>query len=310
MIGYISRRVVHSIPVILGIVLAAFLLIRLAPGDPASVLLGPRATEETLALLRAQLALDQPLPVQFAAYVGGILTFDFGTSTVHRAPVEEIIGSRYLVSLSLLSFAVLIALVIAVPLGLLSAIRRNRLTDHLVRLLTMITFAMPAFWLGLMLVLIFSLWLDLVPTSGLGREPVTYVLSLVLPALTIGLYLAPMLLRSLRSSSIETLGSEFIEATRARGLSERRVVFRHVLRNSLVAMVTVLGVNVGFLLSGAVVIENVFAIPGLGSLLVSSIIARDFPVIQTLTLVFGITVIGVNLLTDLTYAWLDPRVRL
>jgi peptide/nickel transport system permease protein len=309
-IGYVSRRVLQSIPVILGIVLAAFLLIRLAPGDRASVLLGPRATVETLALLRDRLALDEPLPVQFLAYVGGIVTLDFGTSTVHRAPVEEIIGSRFLVSLSLLGFAILIALLLAVPLGLLSALRRNRLTDHMVRLLTMITFAMPAFWLGLMLVLVFSLWLDLLPTSGLGRDPVSFMLSLVLPALTIGLYLAPMLLRSLRSSAIETLGSEFIEAARARGLAEQRVVFRHVLRNSLVAMVTVLGVSIGFLLSGAVVVENVFAIPGLGSLLVSSVVARDFPMIQALTLVFGICVIAVNLLTDLAYAALDPRVRL
>jgi peptide/nickel transport system permease protein len=214
------------------------------------------------------------------------------------------------VSLALLSYAVVISLLIAIPLGLLSALRRNRLTDHVVRLLTMVTFAMPAFWLGLMLVLLFSLWLDLVPTSGLGRDAPSFVLSLTLPALTIGLYLAPMLLRSLRTSAIETLGSEFIESARARGLPERRVVSRHVLRNSLVAMITVLGVNVGFLLSGAVVVENVFAIPGLGSLLVSSIVARDFAVIQTLTLVFGIGVIAVNLLTDLSYAWLDPRVRL
>jgi peptide/nickel transport system permease protein len=308
--GYVSRRILQSLPVIVGIVLVSFLLIRLAPGDPASVLLGPRATPESLAALRAQLALDQPLPVQLAAYLGSVAVLDFGTSTVHRAPVAEVLGGRLFVSLALLAYAVIISLLIAVPLGLLSALRRNRLTDHAVRLLTMVTFAMPAFWLGLMLVLLFSLWLGLLPTSGLGREPLPFVLSLTLPALTMGLYLAPLLLRSLRSSAVETLGSEFIEAARARGLSERRIVSRHVLRNSLMAMITVLGVNIGFLLSGAVVIENVFAIPGLGSLLVSSIVARDFAVIQTLTLVFGVAVIAINILTDLSYAWLDPRVRL
>ena len=310
MTGYVSRRIVASVPVLFGIVLAAFLLIRLAPGDPASVLLGTRATPETLAALRERLALDDGLFDQFLAYLGGIGSLEFGTSTVHRAPVSEILGSRILVSIALLGYAVIISLLIAIPLGLISALRRNRLIDHVVRLLTMVTFAMPAFWLGLMLVLVFSLWLGLVPTSGLGRDPLAVVPSLTLPALTIGLYLAPMLLRSLRTSAIETLGSEFIEAARARGLSESRVVFRHVLRNSLIAMITVLGVNVGFLLSGAVVVENVFAIPGVGSLLVSSIVARDFAVIQTLTLVFGASVIAVNLLTDLSYAWLDPRVRL
>ena len=310
MIGYASRRLAQSIPVILGIVLAAFLLIRLAPGDPASVLLGSRATEESLAALRERLALDEPLPVQFLAYLGGVATLEFGTSTVYRAPVADVTGNRFLVSLALLGYAVLIAVLIAVPLGLLSALRRNRLTDHVVRLLTMVTFAMPAFWLGLMLVILFSLWLGWLPTSGLGRDPLAFGLSLTLPALTIGLYLAPMLLRSLRSSAVETLGSEHIEAARARGLSERRVVLRHVLRNSLIAMITVLGVNVGFLLSGAVVVENVFAIPGVGTLLVSSIIARDFAVVQTLTLLFGVSVIVINLLTDVSYAKLDPRVRL
>jgi peptide/nickel transport system permease protein len=171
-------------------------------------------------------------------------------------------------------------------------------------------FAMPAFWTGLLLVLFFALRLKLFPTSGLGSGPINYFRSLTLPSITIGFYLAPVLLRSLRASVIETLTAEFVEAARARGLSERRVLFKHVLRNSLIAMITVLGINIGFLISGAVVIENIFALPGLGSLLVSSILARDYPVIQALTLVFGLAVIVVNFLVDLSYATLDPRVRL
>lgn len=169
---------------------------------------------------------------------------------------------------------------------------------------------MPAFWTALLLVLFFSLRLGIFPTSGLGEGFASLVLSLTLPAVTIGFYLAPVLLRSLRASLIETLAAEYIEAARARGLSERRVLLKHVLRNSLIAMITVLGVNIGFLISGAVVVENVFAIPGLGSLMVSSIIARDYPVIVALTLVFGVIVMVVNLLVDLSYAILDPRIRL
>jgi peptide/nickel transport system permease protein len=168
---------------------------------------------------------------------------------------------------------------------------------------------MPAFWMALLLVLIFSIRLRIFPTSGLGRDALGYWVSLTLPAVTIGFYLAPVLLRSLRASLIDILSAEFVEAARARGLSENRVLYKHVLRNSLIAMVTVLGVNVGFLISGAVVIETVFSIPGLGSLMVASVIARDYPVVVALTLVLGVAVLAANLLVDLSYAVLDPRIR-
>lgn len=310
MTAFLARRAALALPVLAGLLVAAFLLIRLIPGDPTTLLLGIRASDEAQAALRAKFALDLPLSDQFLAFLRGALVLDFGDSIVHRAPVSSILGTRIAVTAGLLLLAVLIALLIAVPLGLLSALRRNRLTDHLIRLASMVTFAMPAFWLALVLVMVFSLWLGIFPTSGLGRDPVDVPRRLFLPALTIGLYLAPVLLRTLRSSVIETLGHEFVEAARSRGLSERRVIGRHVLRNSLVTMVTLLGVNIGFLLSGAVVVENVFALPGLGSLLVSSIIARDYPVVQALVLVFGLGVLLVNLATDLAYARLDPRVRL
>jgi peptide/nickel transport system permease protein len=307
--AFLARRAALALPVLAGLLIAAFLLIRLIPGDPTTLLLGIRATDEAQAALRAKFALDLPLTDQFLAFLRGAVVLDFGDSIVHRAPVTSILGTRIAVTGGLLLLAVLIALLIAVALGLVSALRRNRLPDHVIRLVSMVTFAMPAFWLALVLVMIFSLWLGIFPTSGLGRDPVDVPRRLFLPALTIGLYLAPVLLRTLRSSVIETLGHEFVEAARSRGLSERRVIGRHVLRNSLVTMVTLLGVNIGFLLSGAVVVENVFALPGLGSLLVSSIVARDYPVVQALVLVFGLLVILVNLVTDLAYARLDPRVR-
>lgn len=307
---YISRRLVQAIPVLIAVTLIAFSLIHLVPGDPARVMLGARATEETVALLREQLGLNKPLATQYINFVLNAVRLEFGNSLFLRAPVGPIIVDRASNSVSLLLYSIVVSLLIAVPLAMLSAVRRNRPEDHVVRLFTTITFAMPAFWTALILVLIFSLRLGLFPTSGLGQGLPNLILSLTLPAVTVGFYLAPVLLRSLRASLIETLSAEFIEAARARGLSERRVLFKHVLRNSLIAMITVLGVNIGFLISGAVVVENVFAIPGLGSLMVTSIVARDYPVVIALTLVFGVAVVFVNLLVDLSYAILDPRIRL
>jgi len=307
---YMSRRIIQSIPVLIAVTLIAFSLIHLVPGDPVRLMLGIRASDEAVAILREQLGLDKPLPQQYIDFVVNAVRLDFGQSLFLRAPINELIAARAKNSLSLLVFSVLVSLLIAVPLALLAAVQRNRPADHLVRLFTTITFAMPAFWTALLLVLIFGLRLRLFPTSGLGRGPAEYLISLTLPSITIGFYLAPVLLRSLRASLIETLSAEFIEAARARGLSEGRVLFKHVLRNSLIAMITVLGVNIGFLISGAVVIENVFSIPGMGSLMVTSIVARDYPVVVALTLVFGVAVIFVNLLVDLSYAILDPRIRL
>jgi peptide/nickel transport system permease protein len=296
--------------VLIAVTLIAFSIIHLVPGDPVRLMLGTRATDEAIAILRGQLGLDKPLHQQYVDFIVNAFRLDFGTSLTLRTDIGSLIAQRAKNSAQLLIYSILVSLVIAVPLAILAAVRRNRPADHLVRLFTTVTFAMPAFWTALLLVLIFSIRFDIFPTSGLGEGLLELLLSLTLPAITIGFYLAPVLLRSLRSSLIETLSAEFVESARARGLSERRVLFKHVLRNSLIAMITVLGVNIGFLISGAVVIENVFSIPGLGSLMVTSIISRDYPVIVALTLVFGVIVIFVNLLVDLSYALLDPRIRL
>ena len=310
MFAYIGRRIIQAIPVLIIVTLVAFALIHLIPGDPVKIMLSSRATPEAIKTVRHQLGLDRPLPIQYLRFLAGAIRMKFGNSLFLRTSIGPIIAKRATTSIALLVYSVLVSLVIAVPLAIISAVKRNRPTDHIVRMFSTFAFAMPAFWTGLLLVLFFALRLKLFPTSGVGEGPIDYIRSLTLPSVTIGFYLAPVLLRSLRASVIETLTAEFVEAARARGLRERRVLFKHVLRNSLIAMITVLGVNVGFLISGAVVIENIFALPGLGSLLVSSILARDYPVIQALTLVFGVTVIVVNLLVDLSYAALDPRVRL
>lgn len=303
-------RILQALVTIWGVASVAFLLLRLAPGDPARVVLGPRATPETLRHLRHQLGIDGSIAHQYVTYVGRLLHGDLGTSTTFTAPVTSIVGPRIVPSLLLVGFSLVIVCALTLPLAMWSARRRNRPVDHSIRALSTMTFAMPSFWLGLLLVYLLSLKLALFPAAGYGTGVAGVLRSLALPAVTLALATFPVFLRSLRSSMIDMLSSEFVNATRARGLSERRVIVRHVLRNSLTSTVTLLGFSAGVLLSFAVVIENVFGIPGLGSLLVSSIAARDYPVTQALVFILGTAVVVCSLLTDLAYVALDPRVRL
>jgi peptide/nickel transport system permease protein len=307
---FVLSRLLQTIPVLFGVTLGAFLVVHLVPGDPARIMLGSHASAEAVANLRHQLGLDRPLLVQYLDFVRQTVTLDFGNSIMQRLPVADLLATRLVPSLLLIGLSLLFALVFAIPLGILSAIRRNRLTDHVIRLLTLVTFTMPPFWLGLILILIFAVQLGWVPTSGYGETMGEHLGALILPSITLGMWVAPLFLRTLRSSIIENLSSEVTEAARARGYSDLRVMMRHVLPNSLIAMVTFVGISAGVLFSGTVIVESVFAIPGVGSLLVTAIIQRDFPVIQALTLVFGVAVVVVNFLTDVAYARLDPRVRL
>jgi len=309
-IAFLGRRLLQTVPVIVGITLASFVLIHLVPGDPIRIMLGGKASEERIAQIEHELELDEPLPLQYVTFVAGATHGDLGESIILRRPVSGIVGERLGPSLFLLVYATLIGIVLSVPLGIVSALYRNRPIDHAIRLLTLVAFAMPPFWLALILIRNLSLGLGIFPVSGYGEGFFGHVHSLTLPALTIGLFLTSMLVRSLRSSLIDVFSEEYIEAARARGLSEARVVLRHGLRNALVATLTVLTVNLGWLIGGAVVIEKVFDVPGLGQLLVDSIFTRDFPVLQGLTLVFGVLVIAINLLSDAAYAAIDPRVRL
>jgi peptide/nickel transport system permease protein len=309
MLRFLGLRLIHTLPVIVGITLAAFVLIHAVPGDPIRIMLGGKAPQARIDAVERELGIDRPLPEQYVDFVVGVPQGDLGQSIILRRPVSSVVGERLGPSVFLLAYATLIAVALALPLGIASALRRNRITDHLIRLLTLVAFAMPAFWLGLILIRNLSLNLGAFPVAGYGSGFLDNAHHLTLPALTIGLFLAAMLVRSLRSSLIEVLSAEYIEAARARGLSESRVVLKHALRNSLIATITVLAVNLGWLISSAVVIERVFDIPGLGHLLVESIYTRDFPTIQALTLVFGLLVISINLLSDLAYAAVDPRVR-
>jgi peptide/nickel transport system permease protein len=306
---YLLRRGLQALPVIAGISIVAFFLLRLVPGDPIRTMLGPRASESAVELLRARYGLDQPIPLQYLMFLRDAFRLDLGDSITFHRPVVDLIGARLGTTALLIAYAAFISIVVAVPLATYSAIRANRVPDHLIRLVMMVTFAMPAFWLGLLLILVFSLNLHLFPASGIGDDLPSMIRSLTLPAVTIGLYLAPVIIRSLRGSMIESLQAEYVEAARARGLPEDLILRRHVLRTSLIATVTIVGVNLGFLISGTVVVESVFAIPGIGTLLVNSVATRDFPLVQGLALFLGVAVVLLSLGTDVLNTLLDPRIR-
>jgi len=308
--GYLARRGLHAVLVLFIVTFVAFLLIHLVPGDPVRIMLGAHAPPSAVAQVRRQLGLDRSLVSQFGSFLGGLPRGDLGTSISLQRPVRDIVGPRIWPSVFLLVYGTLISLLVAVPLGVCSALYRNRPADHTIRVVATVGLAMPSFWFGLLLVELFSLRLGWLPVSGYGSGFLGHLESLTLPAITVGIYLAPLIIRTLRSSLIETLSADFVTSARARGFSETRVVGKHALRNALIATITILAINIGYLISGSVVIENVFAIPGLGSLLVSSIQMRDFPTISALTLIFGVLVILTNLLADLSYALVDPRIRI
>jgi peptide/nickel transport system permease protein len=310
MLRYLSGRILEMIPVALLMSLAAFMIIQLVPGDPVVLNLGLKATPARVAEKRAELGLDRPLPEQYVEFVKGAVTFDFGRSIDSGEPVSSLIGRRVWPSLLLLGYALVITLLIAVPLAILAAVRRRSWVDQAIRLMTTLTYVMPQFWLALLLVWVVSVQLGWVPSSDYGETFGDHIRGLTLPAITIGLSQSPTLLRLLRSSMIETLGSEYIEAARARGLSETRVIGKHALRPSSGSPLTLLGFSLAVLLSATVVVETIFSIPGLGSLIVRAVAERDFPVVQALTLLFGLAVLLVSLIFDLIYAVVDPRVRL
>lgn len=310
MLGYFVHRLLLAIVVLFGLAVSTFLLIHLVPGDPVQTTLGNRATAESIATAREQLGLDDSLPTQFWTFVSNAVTGDLGYSLTQNAPVGELVGQRVAPSLILIAYGLVVSLVVGIPLAVIAALRPNGIVDHGIRLLTTFAFAMPAFWLGLMLALIFGLGLKWFPVSGYESGIGGVLKTLTLPALTLGLALATIVVRTLRSGVLEVLQTEYIEAARSRGLSERRVVVKHALRNAIMPTLTVLSVNLGFLIGGTVVVEAVFQIPGLGSLLLQSVQRRDYELVQGLALLAGSAVVFISLATDLLQAYVDPRVRL
>jgi ABC-type dipeptide/oligopeptide/nickel transport system permease component len=309
-LSYLLRRLGLAVIVLFGLLVATFFMIHLVPGDPVRLVLAGRANPATIARLRHELALDRPLWDQFTLYMSHTLQGHFGNSFTLDAPVGEIVGQRLGPSVALIGYGMLLSLLIGVPLAIVAALRPNGWVDNAIRVGTTLSFAMPSFWLGLMLALIFGLELRWFPVSGYSGGIGGILRTLTLPALALGLALAAVVMRTLRSSLLEVLQSEYVEAARSRGLSELRVVGKHALRNSFMNTLTILSVNIGFLIGGTVVLEQVFQIPGMGSLLVEAVEKRDYQLVQALALLAGAAVVLASLAADIVQALLDPRVRL
>ena len=307
---YVLKRLVQIVPTFLAVMLLVFLLVRLLPGDPASAVLGDRATAEIVERTNRQLGLDRPLPVQFGLFVQRLLQGDLGDSISLKVPVLRLIAERLPVTLFLSVYAAVLGVLLAVPLAVLAAVRRNTWVDALIRGVFQVGLSLPVFYVALQLLTLLGARLGWFPIGGYGEGFAGHLYHLFLPALTLGLNLAAVLVRTLRNSVIEVLTAEYVSFARAKGLRSRVILTRHVLRNALISTVTLLGLNIGGLIGGAVITESVFAIPGVGRLMVDAIFGRDYPVIQGLTLTFAVVVSLVFLITDLIHSRLDPRVEL
>jgi peptide/nickel transport system permease protein len=306
--AYIRKRLILMVFVLFGVTIVIFGMVHFLPGDPAAILLGDRATAQNTAALREQLGLNRPLPEQYWLFISGLVQGQMGTSLAFRQPVREMVLSRLPISIGLAVYAMALAAVITLVFGLLAAVHKGRWLDQVIRVVFLLILTTPNFWFGILLILVLSLALKWFPVAGFGATPQEHIWYLFLPALTLALPLAAVLIRNLRSQVILTMRSDFVRTTRAKGLPERLVLMRHVLRNALLSTVTIFGLQFGFLVGGALVIETVFAVPGMGQLLFTSITSRDYPVVQAITVVSAVLVIIVNLVVDVSYSFLDPRV--
>lgn len=304
MLRYLIRRLLLTVPVLLGVATLVFSLIHLVPGDPAQSMLGESAAPQEVEALRARLGLDRPLPAQYASFMGGLVRGDLGTSLRYGTPVGRELAARVPRTAQLALAAMAVAIALAVPLGILAAVYKDTVVDHGAMTIALAGISMPNFWLGPLLAILFSVKLGWLPVSGTGDWR-----HLVLPAATLGAALAAILARMTRASLLEELRELYVLAARARGVSRARAILAHALRNSLIPVVTIIGLQLGAVLTGTIITETIFAWPGIGRLLIQAINFRDYPLIQGCILFIAVTYVGMNLITDLVYGWLDPRIR-
>jgi len=306
---FVGRRLLMLIPVAIGVTIVVFFMIHLIPGDPARTILGIHATPQRIAILHRQWGLNRPLVSQYWLFMDRLAHGNLGQSLYYGVPAGHLILQRLPPTLWLIVYAAVIAVLISVPLATIAATRKDAVRDHVVRAVPLLGLGMPPFWVGILLVYALAIKVHAFPVSGYGTGFLGHLHFMFLPALTVAIALAPVVIRALRASMLNVLGADYITTARSKGVPGTRLFMRHVLRNAVIPAVTVLGINIGYLIGGTVIIENIFAIPGIGQLMINSIFQRDFPVVQGVTLVFGVLVVLVNLLADLSYAALDPRVR-
>jgi peptide/nickel transport system permease protein len=312
MYGYLLRRLLGTIPVLLVVAVFFFLMLRLTPSDPAAIIAGDNANAEQVAQIRSQLGLDQPMMQQFFIWSGKVLTGDFGESFFFKKTVASLIGERIEPTLSLATLTMVLAVLIAVPLGVLAAHRQGSWIDRIVMGFSVLGFSMPSFVVAYLLIYLFAVWLDWLPVQGYQRiaEGIGgWLRGLVLPSLTLSVIFVALIARMTRTSLLEVLSEDYIRTARAKGQTERKVLFRHALRNAAVPIVTVIGLGVALLIGGVIVTESVFTIPGLGRLTVDAVLARDYPTIQAVVLLFSVVYVMINLAVDMIYTVLDPRIR-
>jgi peptide/nickel transport system permease protein len=313
MVAFLIKRLLATIPTILLVTIAVFLILRLTPGGPAVAMLGDQASPEAVAALNQKLGLDKPLYIQYLRWLGNALHGDLGRSAFGNQPVTELIVQRIVPTLELSILALIVSLLIGISAGVIAAVKRNTAVDAVASILAILGVSTPSFWLAILLVLIFSLKLTWLPALGYVSpfsNLATNLKDMLLPSLTLGVILAAVITRFTRASMLDSLYQDYVRTARSKGLEERTVILRHALGNAMIPIVTVVGLELGGLLSGAVIIETIFSLPGNGQLLVTSIFNRDFPVVQGLVVVIAIVFILVNVAVDVVYALIDPRIRL
>lgn len=309
---YIIKRFIQLVPVLFGVSVITFLFLHLSPGGPAYSILGAEATPERVADIRNEYGLNQPLYQQYLQWIIGVLQLDFGESIIESVPVKELLAQRLPISVSLAAGALIVSLGISIPAGIISAVNRDAWPDTAARIFAFWGVSMPNFWLGILLILFVSVRWGILPIYGYvnpSESIVGWIRHLILPSITLGTALAAIVTRITRSSMLETLDENYLKTARAKGVSERGVIAKHALRNALIPVTTIVGLQLGFLLGGSVIIEVVFALPGMGQLIVDSIFSRDFPVVQGAVLVYAGIFVLVNFIVDLLYATIDPRIR-
>lgn len=312
MIHYLAKKLLFTALTLWVASMVIFALLEIVPGDPAQLMLGFNASADAVAQLRQQLGLDLPLPVRYFTWISGLLVGDFGVSYTYSVPVSELIGERLWVSLPLALLALVLSTVIAIPVGIFSASRHGTRTDTSIMAFTQLGIAIPNFWFALLMVYVFAIWLQLVPAGGFpGWEDGLFkgFKSLILPAIALALPQAAILSRVTRSALLDVMGEDYIRTARAKGLTAKAVLWQHALRNALIPVLTIMGLQFAFLLAGTIIIENVFYLPGLGRLIFQAITQRDLIVVESVVILLVATVILINLLVDLTYAVVDPRLR-